>query len=287
MDHIVLSPARATITAGGSRPTRPRARPVQQLAGRRDRRDHVLDRPERLLHRRQPAPPRRRGRTLSRARRPARPAPRPCTVTTGAGRPHRDQPRERTIIAGGSQTYTAEGFEPSNNSLGDVTATTTFTIAPNGSCTRQRAPRPPPARTRSPAPTPARSAPPAERERRARLDHIVLSPASATITSGGSQAYTAEGLRRRQQLARRRHRLDHLLDRPDGSCTGASCTATVAGPHTVTGTKPARPAPPRSRSTPGGLDHSCSRPPRRPSPPAVRRPTPPRASMPRTTRSAT
>ena len=68
------------------------------------------------------------------------------------------------------------------------------------------------------------------------LDHLVLSPASATITAGGSQAYTAEG----------RDQFDNSLGdvtaattftiAPNGSCTGASCTATVAGAHTVTGT---------------------------------------------------
>ncbi|MDQ3086403.1 MAG: hypothetical protein M3Q67_06345, partial [Actinomycetota bacterium] len=43
-------------------------------------------------------------------------------------------PATATITAGGSQSYTVEGFDGSNNSLGDVTATTTFTIAPDGSC---------------------------------------------------------------------------------------------------------------------------------------------------------
>ena len=36
--------------------------------------------------------------------------------------------------AGSSQAYTAEGFDAANNSLGDVTAQTTFTITPDGSC---------------------------------------------------------------------------------------------------------------------------------------------------------
>ncbi len=44
-------------------------------------------------------------------------------------------PSTATIAAGGSQAYTAQGFDAVNNSLGDVTATTTFTITPNGSCT--------------------------------------------------------------------------------------------------------------------------------------------------------
>ena len=44
-------------------------------------------------------------------------------------------PSSSTITAGESQAYTAEGFDASNNSLGDVTSATTFTISGTGSCT--------------------------------------------------------------------------------------------------------------------------------------------------------
>src|SRR6266540_3836809 len=44
-------------------------------------------------------------------------------------------PASATVSAGGSQSYTAEGFDAANNSLGDVTALTTFSIAPEGTCT--------------------------------------------------------------------------------------------------------------------------------------------------------
>jgi IPT/TIG domain/Carboxypeptidase regulatory-like domain len=40
-------------------------------------------------------------------------------------------PTSATITAGGSQAYTAEGFDPSNNALGDVTSATTFTVDGN------------------------------------------------------------------------------------------------------------------------------------------------------------
>ena len=66
-------------------------------------------------------------------------------------------------------------------------------------------------------------------------DHLVLAPASATIASGGSQAYAAEG----------RDQYDNSLGdvtssaafsiSPEGSCLAATCTASVAGIHTVTG----------------------------------------------------
>jgi alpha-tubulin suppressor-like RCC1 family protein/serine protease inhibitor ecotin len=43
-------------------------------------------------------------------------------------------PASTSISAGGSRAYTAEGFDASNNSLGDVTADTTFTIDSGTAC---------------------------------------------------------------------------------------------------------------------------------------------------------
>ena len=44
-------------------------------------------------------------------------------------------PSSSTITAAGSQSYTATGYDLNNNSLGDVTAATAFSISPDGSCT--------------------------------------------------------------------------------------------------------------------------------------------------------
>jgi hypothetical protein len=68
------------------------------------------------------------------------------------------------------------------------------------------------------------------------LARLVLSPAQASIRAGGSLAYSAMG----HDAAG--HDLGHVTARtsfsirPDGSCAGASCTATKPGRHTVTGT---------------------------------------------------
>jgi hypothetical protein len=43
-------------------------------------------------------------------------------------------PATTTILSGGSATYSVVGRDAFNNSLGDYTALTTLTIAPNGSC---------------------------------------------------------------------------------------------------------------------------------------------------------
>jgi hypothetical protein len=67
-------------------------------------------------------------------------------------------------------------------------------------------------------------------------NNLVLTPASTSIAAGGSAAFTAEAF----DLAG--NSLGDVTGpavftiTPDGSCTGATCTATVAGAHVVTGT---------------------------------------------------
>jgi parallel beta-helix repeat protein len=146
-------------------------------------------------------------------------------------------PASATVGAGGSQTYTAEGFDVGNNSLGDVTSSTTFTIAPNGSCTGNACTATTAGAHTVTGTNAGRTSTASLTVNAGPLHHLVLSPASASITAGGTQAYTAEG----------RDQYDNSLGdvtsttafsiAPDGSCTGATCTASAAGPHTVTGTK--------------------------------------------------
>jgi hypothetical protein len=69
----------------------------------------------------------------------------------------------------------------------------------------------------------------------AALDHITLIPASATITAGGSQAYTATGFAADGNSWDATSSITFTID-GGGSCNGALCTATVAGDHIVTGT---------------------------------------------------
>jgi hypothetical protein len=67
------------------------------------------------------------------------------------------------------------------------------------------------------------------------LDHITLSPSSATVTAGGSQAYTATGFAADGSSWDATSSITFTID-GGGSCNGALCTATVAGDHIVTGT---------------------------------------------------
>jgi hypothetical protein len=68
------------------------------------------------------------------------------------------------------------------------------------------------------------------------LDHLVLSPPTATISAGGGQVYRAEGFDQYNNDLGNVTSSTSFGIAPDGSCTGATCTAAVAGAHTVTGT---------------------------------------------------
>ena len=67
------------------------------------------------------------------------------------------------------------------------------------------------------------------------LDHLALTPASATITFGGSQAYAAEGFDQFNNSRGIVTGLTVFSIAPDGACAGAVCTPASAGAHPVTG----------------------------------------------------
>jgi hypothetical protein len=153
-------------------------------------------------------------------------------------------PASATIGAGGSQAYTAERQDFYNNSLGDVTLATSFAITPDGSCTGASC-----TATVADGASTHHTVTGTEGGKTgiasltvnaAALDHLVLTPASATITAGGSQAYTAQGQDVYNNSLGDVTLATSFAITPDGSCTGASCTATVADGastyHTVTGT---------------------------------------------------
>jgi invasin-like protein/quinohemoprotein amine dehydrogenase alpha subunit-like protein/IPT/TIG domain-containing protein len=68
------------------------------------------------------------------------------------------------------------------------------------------------------------------------LHHLALSPATSTVTAGGSAAFTAQGRDASENNLGDVTAGTTFTIAPNGSCSGAVCTATVAGPHTVTGT---------------------------------------------------
>src|SRR5947208_11155932 len=65
------------------------------------------------------------------------------------------------------------------------------------------------------------------------LDHLMLSPASGSITAGGSQAYTAQGRARFAHLHCDQTVATSATICLKDSCAGAGWTASAAGTHTV------------------------------------------------------
>jgi len=164
-------------------------------------------------------------------------------------------PANATITAGGNQTYTATGFDQSNSSLGDVTGGTTFTIAPNGSCTGATCTATVPGLHAVTGNNGGKTATATLNVTAGQLDHIVLSPANATIAAGGSQAYTATGFDQSNNSLGDVTGGTTFTISPDGSCTGATCTATVPGLHTITGNNGGKTATATLNVTAGQLDH--------------------------------
>jgi parallel beta-helix repeat protein len=164
-------------------------------------------------------------------------------------------PASTTVAAGSAQTYTAEGFDASNNSLGDVTAFTTFSISPDGTCLAASCAATaagPHTVTGNDGGTTSSGA---LTVTAGPLDHLALSPASASITAGGSQAYTADG---RDQYDNSRGDVTPATTfsiAPDGSCAGATCSASVGGAHTVTGTQAGKTGTASLQVSPVVIDH--------------------------------
>jgi hypothetical protein len=116
-----------------------------------------------------------------------------------------------------------------------VTATTTFSISPDGSCTGA-------ACTASAAGAHTVTGTNAGKTGTASLqvgagalDHIVISPSSATISAGGSQTYSAQGFDAANNSLGDVTALTTFSVSPEGTCAGSICTANAGGPHTVTG----------------------------------------------------
>ncbi|MGD0884643.1 MAG: DUF2341 domain-containing protein, partial [Thermodesulfovibrionales bacterium] len=68
------------------------------------------------------------------------------------------------------------------------------------------------------------------------VNSITISPSTASIITGGSQSYTAQAFDQYGNSMGFVTGSTSFTISPDGSCTGATCTASVTGAHTVTGT---------------------------------------------------
>ena len=149
-------------------------------------------------------------------------------------------PKTATIPAGGSQAYTATSLDQYGNSIGDVTADTSFSIA-GGSCTGAVC-------TSTVAAVHAVTGTYLGRTDTAVLTVgiggvpvLVISPNPATIGAGDTQAFTAklyDGFG--NFVADETGSMVFTIDGA-GTCNGNVCGSNVAGTYTVTGTYSATP----------------------------------------------
>ncbi|MCA1693947.1 MAG: hypothetical protein LC749_04000, partial [Actinobacteria bacterium] len=114
------------------------------------------------------------------------------TVTVGPLDHITVSPSSSTITSGGSQTYTAAGFDIYGNSS-DVTSATTFSIGPNGSCSGATCTATAAGAHTVTATSGGKTATATLMVNAGTLDHITISPSTATIAAGSTQAYTAQG----------------------------------------------------------------------------------------------
>jgi hypothetical protein len=151
-------------------------------------------------------------------------------------------PSSSSIAAGGSQSYTATGFDQYGNNMADVTAGTAFTIAPDGSCTGASCTATVAGAHTVTGNNGGKTGLASLTVTPGPLNQLAISPSSATITAGGSQSYTATGSDLYGNSLGDLTASTTFTIAPNGSCTGATCTATVAGGHSVTGSNSARTA---------------------------------------------
>ena len=159
-------------------------------------------------------------------------------------------PPTADAIAGAAQTYLAEGYDASDNDLGDVTADTTFTIAPDGSGSATGATCEANSCSATAAGTYTVTGTDGTASGTALLvvgagpvASLNLTPASSSLAPGVGQSFAAEGYDSYGNDAGDVTDDTTFTIAPDGSgsatgamCSASSCSATVAGTYTVTGT---------------------------------------------------
>ena len=147
-------------------------------------------------------------------------------------------PATASIVAAGSQAYTVEGFDGADASLGDVTSDTTFTISGGGSCAGSSCTSTVAGNHTVTGSDGVTTATATLNVTPGPADHLVLSPADATISAGAPpEIYTANSVDSYGNvIADVTSATTFSLSNASGSagsCTGAACSPTVVGAITV------------------------------------------------------
>jgi hypothetical protein len=95
----------------------------------------------------------------------------------------------------------------------------------------------------------------------AQLDHLVVTPAATTTPAGTDVTFKADGVDGAGRDIGDVTTATTFTITPDGTCTAATCTATTAGAHTITGLDSGATGSASLIVTPGSLDHLDLNPP--------------------------
>ena len=144
-------------------------------------------------------------------------------------------PASTSITAGGSQAYIVTGLQADNITVGDVTSQSTFVITPNGSCTSASCTAQASGVHAITATYSGKTATAVLNVAAGLLSSITVSPAVASLVQSAPQVYSAAGFDSYGNSLGDVTAATTFSIAPDGSCAGASCAASVAGTHTVTG----------------------------------------------------
>ena len=149
-------------------------------------------------------------------------------------------PKSAVIRSGGKIGYTTTGTEANGNGSVKLTRFTSLTIGPDGLCTGaactaiKLGPHTVTATVNLASGVVTQTA-----KLLVVADTVIglgMTPESAMIKPGGSVAYTTTGAEANGNGPVKLTRFTSFSISPDGSCTGATCTATKLGRHVVTAT---------------------------------------------------
>ena len=146
------------------------------------------------------------------------------------------QGASNATTAGSFVQFRSFGYDVYNNPLGEVTSASAFAIAPDGTCSANLC-----GSTKSGMHTITASdgtvvVTAALTVNPAAPASLAISPATSGISAGQSQAYRAEAFDQYGNDAGDYTASSSFVIGPDGSCSGATCSATKVGTHNVTAT---------------------------------------------------
>jgi subtilisin family serine protease len=174
-------------------------------------------------------------------------------------------PASSTILAGGSQPYTATGADFYGNPV-TLVGTTTYTIAPNTVGTGASCPSNTCTATAAGTYTvtgtnTGKTGTATLMVSNAALDHLVISPSSSTRLAGVAETYSATGVDFYGNPVALVGPTTYTIAPAGASCTSNTCTGTVVGTYTVTGTNSTRTGTATLTVNAAALDHLVLSPP--------------------------